>query len=106
MTISDAIKANLRDIAITDNELEVCQLNRGVTGADTYTGSEAQQKNVAECEHDIYLHCAAQTKFKQGSHSEEFNPATLKALAKDLAKKWGITTGTKLVSDVDGTPLW
>ena len=99
MTMTEALQALLE--YENDNLLTKVLLDRDVTAADTYTGTDVQKKSIDLCAADVYMMLSTHPEIREGSRFTKFDAMSLRAMADILYNKHSSAEAT-----IDGTPLW
>ncbi len=75
----------------------------GLTPGDTYSGEQTMDLAAAK----LYDVVAGHPNLKEGSRLVEYNAEQLRAMAKGLRDKWGVTArGIAKSNPIDGTARW
>ena len=87
-----------------DNLLEKILLDRGVTTSSTYTADDAQTIDL--CASDLYGVLAGHPELKEGSLLIKYNAVQLRAMQKEILRKYGLNPIIVTSHFADGNSLW
>ncbi len=88
MTITEAVKAGLGTLEVSDNLITKTELDLGVTGSDTYEADDS--KNVDLIIIGIYKYVLASPEYAEGSFRYKINTGSIKSALNSLQRKHGL----------------
>lgn len=104
MTNKEALIAVLR-VSVPDNTLEKALLDQGVTGASTYSATNAQSIDL--CAIDVLAGLLAEPDVSEGGYSIRYDRKAVTDLLLFLARKHNVTSVlNQLKPTVTGKSVW
>ncbi len=88
MTITEAVKAGLGTLEVSDNLITKTELDLGVTGSATYTADDSKDVDLIII--NIYEYVLASPEYREGSFAYKINTGSIRSALNILKKKHGL----------------